>query len=109
VKDDIQKTSNKAVDATNHSFERVTRGTQAIVGELANYSKRSFENGTKALETLLGVRSLDKAIEVQTEYAKRAYEDYVACARKVGELYVDLAQEAVKPYQGLMAKTTQPR
>jgi hypothetical protein len=33
VKDDIQKTSNATLDATNHSFERVTKATQAIVSE----------------------------------------------------------------------------
>jgi hypothetical protein len=72
MKDDVQKMSNATLDATNHSFERVTKGTQAIVSELADYSKRSFENGNKTLESLAGARSLDKAIEVQTEYAKRA-------------------------------------
>jgi hypothetical protein len=56
------------------------------MSEIADYSKRSFENGTKTLENLLGVRSLDKAIEVQTEYARTAYEDYVTYTRKLGEL-----------------------
>jgi hypothetical protein len=104
VKEDAQKTSNAAVDATNHSFERVTNGTQAIVSELTDYSKRSFENGARTVEKLLGVRSPDKAIEVQTEYAKAAYEDYVTSARKLGELYVNLAQEAFKPYEGLLRR-----
>jgi hypothetical protein len=65
VKDDIQKTSNATLDATNHSFERVTKATQAIVNEIADYSKRSFETGTKTMENLFGAKSPDKAIEVQ--------------------------------------------
>jgi Phasin protein len=65
-----------------------------------NQSKRSFEHGAKAMENLLGVKSLDKAIEVQSEYAKAAYEGYVAHATRLGELYVKLAKEAFKPYQG---------
>jgi hypothetical protein len=109
VKDDVQKMSNATLDATSHSFERVTKGTQAIVSELADYSKRSFENGNKTLESLAGAGSLDKAIEVQTEYAKRAYEDYVTSTRKVGELYINLAQEVLRPYQDLIAKATQAR
>jgi hypothetical protein len=109
VKDDVQKMSNATLDATNDSFERVTKGTQAIVSELADYSKRSFENGSKTLESLAGARSLDKAIEVQTEYAKRAHEDYITSTRKVGELYINLAQEVLRPYQDLIAKGTQAR
>jgi hypothetical protein len=53
---------------------------------------------------LFGVKSLDKAIEVQTEYAKTAYEGFVAKASKIGELYADLAKETYKPFEVLMAK-----
>jgi hypothetical protein len=58
------------------------------------------------MEDLLGAKSLDKAFEVQSEYAKSACEDYVACASKLGQLYTDLAKEAVKPYQSFVAKAT---
>jgi hypothetical protein len=104
--DDMQKTTNANVDATMHSFEGVTKATQAIATELADYTKRSFENGTKTMENLLGAKSPDKAFEVQSEYAKSAYEDYVACATRLGALYTDLAKEALKPYQGFVARAT---
>jgi len=104
LKDDIQKASNANLDATMHSFERVTKATQAIVTEITDYSKRSFEHGTKTMENLLGVKSPDKAIEVQSEYAKTAYEGYVTHASKLGELYTDLAKEAFKPYQSFATK-----
>ena len=104
LKDDIQKASNANLDATIHSFERVTKATQAIVTEITDYSKRSFEHGTKTMENLLGVKSPDKAIEVQSEYAKTAYEVYVTHASKLGELYTYLAKEALKPYEGLLRK-----
>jgi len=86
LKDDIQKASNANLDATMHSFERVTKATQAIVTEITDYSKP------------------DKAIEVQSEYAKTAYEGYVTHASKLGELYTYLAKEALKPYEGLLRK-----
>jgi hypothetical protein len=89
-----------------HSFEGVTKATQAIATEIADYSKRSFENGTKTMKNLLGARSLDKAFEVQSEYARAAYEDYVSHASKLGQLYTDLAKEAFKPYQSFAARVT---
>ena len=105
LKDDVQKASNASFDATNQSFERVTKATQAIVTEITDYSKRSFEHGTKTMENLLGVKSPDKAIEVQSEYAKTAYEVvYVTHASKLGELYTYLAKEALKPYEGLLRR-----
>jgi hypothetical protein len=58
------------------------------------------------MENLLSAKSLDKAIEVQTEYAKTAYEGYVSHATKLGQLYTDLAKETFKSYQDLASKVT---
>jgi hypothetical protein len=102
--DDMQKTTNANVDATMTSLDAVTKGTQAIATEIADYTRRSFENGTKTMENLLGAKSLDKALEVQTEYGKAAYESYVSHASKLGELYTNLAKEAFKPYQDFISK-----
>jgi hypothetical protein len=68
--------------------------------EIADYSKKSFENGTAAMEKLLGAKSVDKAMEVQSNYLKSAYEDFVAEATKLSELYIDLASQAYKPFEG---------
>jgi hypothetical protein len=55
------------------------------------------------------VWSPDKAVEVQTEYARAAYENYVSHATKLGQLYTDLAQEAFKSYQEFASKLTPVR
>ena len=70
---------------------------------MTNYSKKWFEDGTAAMERLLGAKTLEKAIEVQTDYAKTAYEGFVAQATKLGELYADLAKESYKPFEGDLA------
>jgi putative toxin-antitoxin system antitoxin component (TIGR02293 family) len=84
----------------------VSKGAQAIAVEIANYSKKSFEDSTAAIERLFGVKSLEKAIEMQTEYAKISYEGFVAKASKIGELYADLAKETYKPFETMIAKAT---
>ena len=45
--DEIQKMSSDKIDATMSSLEVVTKSSQAIANEDADYSKRSFENGAK--------------------------------------------------------------
>jgi hypothetical protein len=102
--DDMQRLAKVNMDATTKSLDVMAKNVQTIATEMTNYSKRSLENGSKTLEKLLGAKSLDKAIEVQSEYAKVTYEDYVAQATKIGQLYVDLGTEAFKPYEGLNAK-----
>jgi len=102
--DDMQKVAQVNLDATMKSFEVMAKNVPAIATEITNYTKRSFENSTKTLEKLFGVKSLDKAIEVQSEYAKTTCEDYFAQTAKLGELCAELGKEALKPYEGLIAK-----
>jgi hypothetical protein len=103
--DDMQKYGKDSVDVTMKAWGQVSKGVQAIAAETADYSKKSFEEGSAALEKLLGAKSLEKAIEIQTDYAKTAYEGFVTQATKMGELYADLAKESYRPFENLVGKT----
>jgi hypothetical protein len=102
----IQKISKDNVDVAMKSFGVASKGMQAIATEVADFQKKSFEEGSAALEKLLGSKTLDKAFEVQTEFYKSAYEGFVSKATKIGELYADIAKESYKPIEGAVAKAT---
>ena len=85
--EDLQTVGKENVDATLKSFGALSKSGQAIAVELADYSKKAFQDGSTALEKLFGAKSLDKAIEVQTEYAKTAYEGFVAEATKIASSF----------------------
>ncbi len=102
--DDLQKLGKDNVDVAMKQFGAVSKGFQAIATEFADYSKKSFEDSSAAFEKLMGAKSLEKAMEIQSEYVKTAYEGFVAEATKLGELYTDLAKESYKPFENLAAK-----
>jgi len=102
--EDFQKLGKENIDTYMKQFGTVSKGWQAIATEVADYSKKSFEHSTAAMESLLGAKSLEKAIEIQTDYVKTAYEGFVAQSSKLGELYTDLAKETYKPLEGMIAK-----
>ncbi len=104
--EDYQKASQEGLNKTMESFATCSKGMQAIAVEAADYSKKAFEAGTAHVETLAGVKSLDKAIEVQSDFVKTAYEGAVAEATKLGELYVDLAKDAAKPFEAFLPKAS---
>jgi len=104
--DDMQKFGKDNMDATMKSIGAASKGFQAIAAEVTNYSKKSFEDGTAAAERLFGAKTLEKAIEAQSDYVKTAYEGFIAEATKLGELYADLAKESYKPFEGYLAKVT---
>ena len=102
--EDFQKLGKDNLDTCMKQFGTVSKGWQAIATEVADCSKKSFEHGSAALESLLGAKSLEKAIEIQSDYVKTSYEGFVAQSSKIGELYTDLAKETYKPFEGMIAK-----
>ncbi|HEV2630606.1 MAG TPA: phasin family protein [Pseudolabrys sp.] len=102
--EDLQQVGKENMDMALKTMGALSKSSQAIAVEVADYSKKAFEDSTAALEKLFGVKSLDKAIEVQTEFAKTAYEGFVSKASKIGELYADFAKETYKPFEAMLAK-----
>lgn len=102
--EDAGKFGKEAMDNGLKSLAAVTKGFQSIATVTADYSKTNFEKGAAAVEQLAQSKSLEKAIEVQSNYAKEAYEAFVAQVTKLGELYADVAKEAYKPFETALAK-----
>ncbi len=102
--DQMQKFGKDGMDMAMASFGAWTKNAQAIASEFADYSKKSFEDSTAFWEKLMGAKSPEKAMEVQSEYFKSSYEDFVAQSTKISELYADLAKEAYKPFEGVLGK-----
>ena len=42
-------------------------------------------------------KSFEQAWEIQSQYAKKAFDAYIAHASKLGEMYVELARNAYHP------------
>jgi len=103
--DQIQKLGKDNADAALKSFGAVSKGAQAIAVESADFAKKSFEQGTATIEKLIGAKSVEKAIEIQADYVRSAYEGIVAQSTKIGQLYASLAKDVFKPYETVAAKS----
>ena len=84
-------------------FASFTTTLQAIFTEGADYTKKSVESRLAIVEKLLGAKSLETVIQVQSEYAKAAYAAFAAQATKMGELHSNLAKAAFKPAAQVIA------
>ncbi len=97
--EDFQRVGKDGFDAAVKSFGEVNKGFQAIAAEVTDYSKKAFEDGTRAFELLIGAKSVEQAVEIQSSYAKKAYDSYIAEVSKLGEMYAGLARDAYKPVE----------
>jgi phasin family protein len=103
--EEFQKVGKDGFDAAVRSFGEMNKGFQAIAAEVTDYSKKAFEDSTRAFEQLIGAKSVEQAVEIQSQYAKKAYDGYVAEMSKLGEMYAGLARDAYKPVETAVART----
>lgn len=101
-----QQNSNEQIDAADASTSIAPGGYQAIATAYGDYTKKSFEDTKSFVEKLSGVKSFEKAIEIQTEFAKTAYETFVAESQKIAALYGDLAKQSHNPFGSFIARMT---
>lgn len=104
--EDFQQYGKAQFDTVVASASTVQNGLQAIASAYGDYTRKSIEDTMSFVEKLSGVKSLDKALEVHTEYAKSAYETFVTETQKISGLYNDLAKQTLKPVETLIAKFT---
>lgn len=102
----LQATSKEGLEACVNSASIMSKGMQDIATETAEFSAKSFEKGTAAVETLMAAKTIDKVIEAQQDIAKSAYEDFISQMTKVGEIYKASATEAFKPVEAQLSKFT---
>ncbi len=100
--EDMQRLNQNSVETAMKVMTDWGKSWQTIAAEMSDYTKRSLEDGTHTMEKLMSARSVEQAFEIQSNYAKRAYDDYMQQWTKIGGMYAQLAKEATKPFEKAM-------
>lgn len=80
---------------------------QSIANAYGDYTMKSLERTNSFFEKLAGVRTFDKAFELQTEFAREACDTFVVEWQKIGELHSELAVQRLKRLEGFVDQLTQ--
>jgi phasin family protein len=82
---------------------------QTIAKAYGDYTRKSIEETRSYVEKLRDARSLDKAMEVQTEFAKQAFEMFVAGSQRIYGLHKELAKQTLRPLERVVNKPARDR
>ena len=83
-----------------------TAGAQAIALAYGDYTRKSVLAGRFLVERLVTVRSFEEAIEIQGEFAKQAFANFVAHSERICELYGAWAQQSFGSFDKLATQWT---
>jgi len=90
----------ETVEAYVKSANAAGKGAETLHNELYTYSKQSIEESIAATKALLGAKSVHEAFELQSDFAKTAFDAYVGQVTKLSEIFVATTKEALEPLQG---------
>ena len=100
--DSLSKFGKDGAEAAMKSFGAVSTGAQTVASENVDFVKKSFEEGQKVAEKLLGAKTFEAAVQIQGDYVRSSYESLVAQTSKIGQLVVNTSKEAAAPFEGLV-------
>ena len=103
--EEIQKFNKDQISAVTTAASTFVKGLTQLGEETAAFTKGHYETSAATAAKFFGAKSLDEKIKIQADFAKTAYEGFVAQATKIGMLYSDLAKDAFKPFAEAFAKT----
>jgi len=99
----FQKHAQEQNEAAMASVSAFAVNAKTITTAHAEYTKKAFQDFSEFISKLTSLKSPDEAMKLQADYAKSAYETFVAESKKISELYTDFAKQTFKPFEGLIA------
>jgi hypothetical protein len=101
-----QEQMRSGLDAATKAVAEGNKNFQAIAAEIMNYSKIAFDDAMRTWEQLVSVKSLDQAMQIQSDYARRVYDNHMAELSKLGEMTTGMVRDASKPVEQALKRST---
>jgi len=85
------------MEALAASASIAAQGFGAVNQAWLDFAKSAFERGGAAAEAMLASKNAASAMELQADWARSAFDNYVSESSKISEMTVKTAHEAVAP------------
>lgn len=85
------------VEALVASSKVAAKGVETLSQEAADYGRKSFEQASAALKSFAEAKSPTDFFKLQGDYARSAFDNFVAESSKVSEAVIKLAGEVAEP------------
>lgn len=94
---EINTYSKKNLEAMVASMTAATKGAEMVGARAIAFSKKSVEDQLAAGKALAGAKSLQEVVELQTTFAKSAFESMVSEANEIAGAVSGSVKEAMTP------------
>jgi phasin family protein len=85
------------LEAFARSSGITAKALESIGGEVAAYTKKSYEDHVAAAQEISTARTLSELVEKQTSFAQHAFEGWAQQAIRISEIYTSAAKDIAAP------------
>ncbi|HEX8063565.1 MAG TPA: phasin family protein [Allosphingosinicella sp.] len=97
VAEELTELSKGNVEAFVASTKVVAKGLETVGQEVAEYSRKSFEDASAALKSFTEVKSATDFFRLQSDFARSQFDGLVAESSRLSETMIKLAGDVAEP------------
>ena len=97
--DEATALNKESIDAVVKAGEVLTKGVEAVSKAYYEITQASAEAGVKATKAMLGAGSAKEMVEIQGEFARTSFDNFLSESTRLSEMSVKVANEAFEPLQ----------
>jgi phasin family protein len=97
IAEEMTELSKGNVEALVASTKVVAKGLETVGQEVAEYSRKSFEDASAALKSFTEVKSATDFFRLQSDFARSQFDGLVAESSKLSETMIKLAGDVAEP------------
>jgi len=95
--DDLAGFNKETLDAVIASSNVVAKGVEDLGQEIASYAQQAAEKNIAAAQKLFAVKNVQDAMDLQAEWAKSAFDGFVAESTKLQDMSMQVGTKASEP------------
>ncbi len=95
--DEMSALGKDNVDAVVQASTIYAKGVEVIGKEVMSYAQARMESNMAAMKAMMGARTLKELVDLQTEFARNAFDQMVTETTKLSEIGVKVANDAFAP------------
>lgn len=95
--DEVSTFNKQTVEAMVSAGTVTAKGLESLNAEVMAFAKSQMEGTIAASKAIMTAKTLQEFIDLQSGYAKTAFDGYVAQSTKLGEMASKLAKDAFAP------------
>ena len=97
--DEATALNKESIDAVVQAGEVLTKGAETVGKAYYEITQASAEASVEATKAMMGAKTAKEFVEIQAEFARTSYDNFLSESTRLSEMSVKVANEAFEPLQ----------